>query len=133
MAAENLQGIVHTDPEIMGGTPVFVGTRVPLQNLIDALEGGESIEDFLMGPMMSTEMLTTSRPHKAALKSGNAVAAFGRKPLNFRVAGGLGATLELTCPGSAVVPAASVGVSPAEASVQNWPGGRASRKPFAFP
>jgi uncharacterized protein (DUF433 family) len=31
----------------MGGTPVFVGTRVPLQNLIDSLEGGESIEDFL--------------------------------------------------------------------------------------
>jgi len=37
------------DPEIMGGTPVFVGTRVPLQNLIDSLEGGESIEDFLDG------------------------------------------------------------------------------------
>ncbi len=33
----------------MGGTPVFVGTRVPLQNLIDALEGGESIKDFLDG------------------------------------------------------------------------------------
>lgn len=33
----------------MGGTPVFVGTRVPLQNLIDYLEGGESIEDFLDG------------------------------------------------------------------------------------
>ena len=31
----------------MGGTPVFVGTRVPLQNLIDCLEGGESVEDFL--------------------------------------------------------------------------------------
>ena len=31
----------------MGGTPVFVGTRVPLQNLIDYLEGGESVEDFL--------------------------------------------------------------------------------------
>ena len=31
----------------MGGTPVFVGTRVPLQNLVDYLEGGESIEDFL--------------------------------------------------------------------------------------
>ena len=42
-----LKGIVHSDPEIMGGTPVFVGTRVPLQNLIDYLEGGESIEDFL--------------------------------------------------------------------------------------
>jgi uncharacterized protein (DUF433 family) len=33
----------------MGGTPVFVGTRVPLQNLIDALEGGESVKDFLEG------------------------------------------------------------------------------------
>ena len=38
---------VHRDPEILGGTLVFVGTRVPLQNLIDSLEGGESIEDFL--------------------------------------------------------------------------------------
>ena len=45
----DLKGIVHSDPEIMGGTPVFVGTRVPLQNLIDYLEGGESIEDFLDG------------------------------------------------------------------------------------
>ncbi|MCX7722690.1 MAG: DUF433 domain-containing protein [Verrucomicrobiae bacterium] len=47
MKLEELKGIVHADPEIMGGTPVFVGTRVPLQNLIDYLEGGESIEDFL--------------------------------------------------------------------------------------
>jgi len=47
MKAEELKGIVHSDPEIMGGAPVFVGTRVPLQNLIDYLEGGESIEDFL--------------------------------------------------------------------------------------
>jgi len=49
MTMEDLKGIVHSDPEIMGGTPVFVGTRVPLQNLIDALEGGESVEDFLEG------------------------------------------------------------------------------------
>jgi uncharacterized protein (DUF433 family) len=49
MTIEDLKGIVHSDPEIMGGTPVFVGTRVPLQNLIDYLEGGESIEDFLDG------------------------------------------------------------------------------------
>lgn len=49
MTMEDLKGVVHSDPEIMGGTPVFVGTRVPLQNLIDALEGGESIEDFLAG------------------------------------------------------------------------------------
>ncbi len=47
MRAEELIGIVHSDPEIMGGTPVFVGTRVPLQNLIDYLEGDESVEDFL--------------------------------------------------------------------------------------
>jgi uncharacterized protein (DUF433 family) len=47
MKLDELKGVVHSDPEIMGGTPVFVGTRVPLQNLIDYLEGGESIEDFL--------------------------------------------------------------------------------------
>jgi uncharacterized protein (DUF433 family) len=47
MTAEELKGIIHSNPEILGGTPVFVGTRVPLQNLIDALEGGESLEDFL--------------------------------------------------------------------------------------
>ena len=49
MELEDLKGIVHSDSRIMGGTPVFVGTRVPLQNLIDYLEGGESIEDFLDG------------------------------------------------------------------------------------
>lgn len=49
MNAADLKDIIHSDPEIMGGTPVFVGTRVPLQNLIDSLEGGESIEDFLDG------------------------------------------------------------------------------------
>jgi len=49
MSADDLKGVVHSNPEIMGGTPVFFGTRVPLQNLIDSLEGGESIEDFLDG------------------------------------------------------------------------------------
>ena len=39
--------IVHSDPEILGGTPVFVGTRVPVDALIDFLEAGDSIEDFL--------------------------------------------------------------------------------------
>ena len=43
MSADDLKGIIHSDPEIMGGT------RVPLQNLIDSLEGGELIEDFLDG------------------------------------------------------------------------------------
>lgn len=49
MSFNELKGIIHSDPEIMGGTPVFVGTRVPLQNLIDSLQGGESIDDFLDG------------------------------------------------------------------------------------
>ncbi len=49
MKMKDLNGVIHSDLEIMGGTPVFVGTRVPLQNLIDYLEGGESIEDFLDG------------------------------------------------------------------------------------
>lgn len=47
MKPDDLKGTVHSAPEIMGGTPVFVGTRVPLQNLIDCLENGESVEDFL--------------------------------------------------------------------------------------
>jgi uncharacterized protein (DUF433 family) len=38
---------VHSDPEILGGVPVFVGTRVPFRNLIDYLEGGYSLEEFL--------------------------------------------------------------------------------------
>jgi uncharacterized protein (DUF433 family) len=39
--------IIHADPEILGGTPVFVGTRVPVDALIDFLENGETIEYFL--------------------------------------------------------------------------------------
>jgi uncharacterized protein (DUF433 family) len=39
--------IVQTDPDILGGTPVFVGTRVPVDALVDFLEGGDTIEDFL--------------------------------------------------------------------------------------
>ncbi|MCC7325238.1 MAG: DUF433 domain-containing protein [Burkholderiales bacterium] len=39
--------VVHRDPEILGGTPVFVGTRVPVKNLFDYLEAGDSLDDFL--------------------------------------------------------------------------------------
>jgi len=39
--------IIHSDPAILGGTPVFVGTRVPLRNLIDYLERGHSLDEFL--------------------------------------------------------------------------------------
>lgn len=43
----DLKEIVHSDPEIVSGTPVFVGTRVPVKALLDYLEGGETIEEFL--------------------------------------------------------------------------------------
>jgi uncharacterized protein (DUF433 family) len=39
--------VINIDPEIMGGTPVFFGTRVPIKNLFDYLETGDSIETFL--------------------------------------------------------------------------------------
>jgi len=39
--------VVHSDPQILGGTPVFVGTRVPVQTLFDYLEGGETLDEFL--------------------------------------------------------------------------------------
>jgi len=39
--------VVHSDPEILGGTAVFIGTRVPVQNLIDCLEAGDTIDQFL--------------------------------------------------------------------------------------
>ena len=38
---------VHSDSEILGGTPVFVGTRVPVRSLFDFLEGGETLDEFL--------------------------------------------------------------------------------------
>ncbi len=38
---------MHSDPEILGGTPVFKGTRVPVRNLIDYLEASDTIDDFL--------------------------------------------------------------------------------------
>ena len=48
--------VYHSDPEIMGGMPVFQGTRVPVQNLLDYLEGGETLDEFLDGfPGVSRE------------------------------------------------------------------------------
>ena len=41
------ESVVKIDPEIMSGAPCFSGTRVPIQNLIDYLEGGDSIDEFL--------------------------------------------------------------------------------------
>lgn len=41
------EAAIHSDPSIMGGTPVFVGTRVPFQTLLDYLEAGDPLSEFL--------------------------------------------------------------------------------------
>lgn len=41
--------LISSDPDVMGGTPCFAGTRVPVQTLLDYLEAGDSIDDFLEG------------------------------------------------------------------------------------
>lgn len=47
---------IHIDPDILGGTPVFRGTRVPVQNLFDYLEGGQTLGEFLDDfPLVSRE------------------------------------------------------------------------------
>jgi uncharacterized protein (DUF433 family) len=48
--------VIEINPEKVSGTPVFAGTRVPIKNLFDYLEGGETVEDFLEGfPPVSRE------------------------------------------------------------------------------
>lgn len=41
------KAVVHSDPEILRGTPVFIGNRVPVQSLFDYLEGGKTLDEFL--------------------------------------------------------------------------------------
>lgn len=43
----SVESVIHSDPEILGGTPVFAGTRVPALTLFDYLEGGHSLAEFL--------------------------------------------------------------------------------------
>ena len=69
------QHVIHSDPEILGGTPVFVGTRVPLRNLIDYLEGGESLDEFLdQFPSVSREQAV------AALEMAHELLIAGARP-----------------------------------------------------
>ena len=49
--------VIHSDPDILSGTPVFVGTRVPFQTLLDYLEAGDSLDEFLDDfPTVSREL-----------------------------------------------------------------------------
>lgn len=47
MRMARLDSVIHSDPEILGGTPVFCGTRVPVKNLIDYLAAGDTLDRFL--------------------------------------------------------------------------------------
>jgi uncharacterized protein (DUF433 family) len=50
--------VITSSSDVMGGTPVFAGTRVPVQTLMDYLKGGESIDDFLEGfPTVTREQI----------------------------------------------------------------------------
>ena len=50
--------IITSSPDVMGGTPVFAGTRVPVQTLLDYLEAGETIDEFLAGfPTVTREQV----------------------------------------------------------------------------
>jgi uncharacterized protein (DUF433 family) len=61
------QPIVTSSPDILSGTPVFAGTRVPVQALIDYLEGGETIDDFLAGfPTVKREQIVAFLEEAAA-------------------------------------------------------------------
>jgi uncharacterized protein (DUF433 family) len=89
--------VVHTDPEIMSGTPVFVGTRVPFQALLDYLEAGQPLSEFLADfPSVSKEqavaaleqakeaLLERARP---AVGSGTASLDWSRCPVAESVPG----------------------------------------------
>lgn len=56
--------VIHSDPEIQGGVPVFIGTRVPVKNLFDYLEAGDSLDDFLKSfPSVTREQAVTALEH----------------------------------------------------------------------
>ena len=60
--------VVSSTPEVMGGTPVFPGTRVPIQTLLDYLEAGDTIDDFLAGfPTVTREHVVAFLERGAAL------------------------------------------------------------------
>jgi uncharacterized protein (DUF433 family) len=67
--------IIHSDPDILGGVPVFVGTRVPFRNLIDYLERGHSLDEFVDEfPSVSREQAV------AALEAAHEAVSAGARP-----------------------------------------------------
>ena len=69
---------IHSDPEILGGTPVFVGTRVPARSLFDYLEGGDTLDEFLRQfPSVSRDQAI------AVLNLARATVLAGARPFRF--------------------------------------------------
>ena len=70
-----MKAVVHSDPEILGGIAVFIGTRVPVQNLFDYLETGDRIDDLI------DDFPTVTREQAiAALESARAALVDGASP-----------------------------------------------------
>ena len=66
--------IVQLDPDILGGMPVFSGTRVPIKSLFEHLEGGDSIDDFLEGfPSVRRDQVMISLKIYSQSKSKNSL------------------------------------------------------------
>jgi len=66
----------HSDPAILGGTPVFVGTRVPLESLFDYLEGGETLDEFLhQFPTVTRDQALAALEHARQSLTGRARSA----------------------------------------------------------
>lgn len=68
--------VVHSDPDILGGTPVFVGTRVPLKSLFDYLEAGDSLDEFLDSfPSVTREQAVAALELARSMTEAHATAA----------------------------------------------------------
>ena len=66
-----LNDLITKDPEVLGGTPVFRGTRVPFQNLLDYLEAGQTIDEFLDDfPTVTRQTAIEALEHAKALVLG---------------------------------------------------------------
>jgi uncharacterized protein (DUF433 family) len=68
--------VVHSDPGILGGTPVFYGTRVPLKSLFDYLEAGDSLDEFLESfPSVTREQAVAALELARSMTEAHATAA----------------------------------------------------------
>jgi len=64
----SLNNVITKDPDVLGGTPVFRGTRVPFQALLDYLEGGQTLDEFLDDfPTVTREAAVHALEHAKAL------------------------------------------------------------------